>query len=668
MTKFIKSVLTKILLISFLGAIGSNSLVAGEPPFPADLAYPNVILPDSQFGSLGDKMGLFNTPRGVSFNETENTICVADTLNNRIQLLNIAGNPVVRDNHLLITTEFGAPHDVDCDDINFVAVAEVSNKRIAVIENESVIRYITGFSDNVKLINVEVSMNSIYVLDNANNEVIVMDKKGNDRRRFGNTDNFSGKPLSNPLGLALDQQENIYISDSDNSRIVKLDKNGNFIDSWGTWGSYSGNLAGAAGLDVIGNRVFVADQINHRIQVFDTSGSFLFQWGRHPSVKHAGNGRVHYPYTIAAASEGDRAIVCEPFEHRCQIFSVSKAERLDAVNDSAWWQKATMMHYGTGAQPTNLLDYYQRAGCKSGPAINLFSITEPDTHAALIFDYSNDLPKLIAVLGGYGDSENNFIRPSGAAFLPDGSIFISDSGNRRISLYNQNSEPDSLSMDGARVTLSQPSYRLNAVRRISFENNSVESNFNGEVMEPGRMAIGPDCTLYVLLPKDKKIAVMSMDLEVLDMIDLGKDVNMPLNFEISNDLSSFYVVDHYGYQVLKYSIDGKLITKWGKSGSGRDEFTLPFGIAISANNTIYISDVGQNRIKAFNSDGKFLFQWGSWGTETGEFYKPKGMAIDRKGHLIVNDFGNHRGQIFDLSGKGISEFGIGAGYKAVRRP
>jgi hypothetical protein len=61
--------------------------------------------------------------------------------------------------------------------------------------------------------------------------------------------------------------------------------------------------------------------INHRIQVFDKEGEFLYQWGRHPPTAHEGHGRIHYPLGISAAPDSKHAIVCEPFENRCQVFS-----------------------------------------------------------------------------------------------------------------------------------------------------------------------------------------------------------------------------------------------------------------------------------------------------------------------------------------------------------
>ena len=513
------------------------------------------------------------------------------------------------------------------------------------------------------------SQGGYLITDNHKNKIFRVNDNGDALLEIGGIDSFSGQPFSNILGVDEDKQGNIYISDSDNSRIVKLTKNGKYISSWGTWGSYSGNLAGPAGISISGGKLFVADQINHRIQAFDLSGTYLFQWARHPSVKHGGNGRVHYPYAISSYDEGKKTVVCEPFEHRCQVFSVSKAQSLVAVNDSAWWHKATKFHYGTkvGTQPSART--YQLSGFKPDeiPSTNIFSITEPDTHATLVFDYSEDLPKLISAIGGYGKEKESLIRPSGVGILPNGSLFISDAGNKKINFYKSQADLQKISINGAKVETQNPKYKLDKVIRLSAGYKALSDTDKSLGMEPGAIDIGPGRSVYALLPKNKSIVQISENGVVGNSIPLDEIV-FPTDFEFSPDMKSIYVVDHYGYSIINYDLNGKIINKWGGAGVKQNEFTLPFGIAISDDGRVYVSDVGQNRIKIYNLKGQFQGQWGSWGAEPGEFYKPKGLDIDREGRIIVTDFGNHRGQLFNLDGVYLGEFGIGAGYKAVLRP
>src|SRR5439155_24481080 len=117
---------------------------------------------------------------------------------------------------------------------------------------------------------------------------------------------------------------------------------------WGHYGGMEGDLAEPADISYMGGQVFVTDLVNHRIQVFDTEGRFKLQWGRHPENEHEGMGRLHYPTTLKVSPDGNIAVVCEPFEYRCQIFRMADVHNMPHLNVSAWWAKFPKFHYGKG--------------------------------------------------------------------------------------------------------------------------------------------------------------------------------------------------------------------------------------------------------------------------------------------------------------------------------
>lgn len=74
--------------VSFFTSLFLYSLIciAGEPPFPNELLYPNVISPKYQFGTYGTKLGLFSEPVGACFLEPER-LAVLEAGNRRIQIV-----------------------------------------------------------------------------------------------------------------------------------------------------------------------------------------------------------------------------------------------------------------------------------------------------------------------------------------------------------------------------------------------------------------------------------------------------------------------------------------------------------------------------------------------------------------------------------------------------
>ena len=55
------------------------------------------------------------------------------------------------------------------------------------------------------------------------------------------------------------------------------------------------------------------------------------------------------------------------------------------------------------------------------------------------------------------------------------------------------------------------------------------------------------------------------------------------------------------------------LTQWGSPGSGKGQFSEPFGVATDAAGNVYVADRYNWRIQKFTSSGAFLTQWGAFG-------------------------------------------------------
>ena len=120
------------------------------------------------------------------------------------------------------------------------------------------------------------------------------------------------------------------------------------------------------------------------------------------------------------------------------------------------------------------------------------------------------------------------------------------------------------------------------------------------------------------------------------------------------------IKDGKGYQVFKFSPEGKLLMTLGKAGVASAEpglFDEPTDVAVAANGDIFITEghtggtPGNDRVSKFSKDGKFLKAWGKKGSGPGEFNSPHTIAIDSQGRLFVGDRSNNRIQIFDQDGR-----------------
>ena len=143
---------------------------------------------------------------------------------------------------------------------------------------------------------------------------------------------------------------------------------------------------------------------------------------------------------------------------------------------------------------------------------------------------------------------------------------------------------------------------------------------------------------------------------------------------------NIYVVECDRMQIFKFDADAEYVTAWGAAGYGDGEFQVIGGLAAGPDDSIYATDVLNNRVQKFTADGTFLGWWGkdpagnngwhgpgtptgpaSSGSRDGDFFQPWGVDVDGAGAVYVCDGLNHRVQKFTANGDFITKFGDAPG-------
>jgi len=71
-----------------------------------------------------------------------------------------------------------------------------------------------------------------------------------------------------------------------------------------------------------------------------------------------------------------------------------------------------------------------------------------------------------------------------------------------------------------------------------------------------------------------------------------------------------YISDGYiNSRVAKVDKNGNWVKSWGEPGDQPGQFNTPHGIAVDAQDRVYVADRGNRRIQVFDADGKFLRQF-----------------------------------------------------------
>ncbi len=130
-----------------------------------------------------------------------------------------------------------------------------------------------------------------------------------------------------------------------------------------------------------------------------------------------------------------------------------------------------------------------------------------------------------------------------------------------------------------------------------------------------------------------------------------------------------YVTDEWLNRVSIFSKDGEFLGKWGRPGSGDGELQGPAGIAISPDGTMFLVDSKNHRVQKFTLDGRYLGQFGGFGKGPGQFNLPWGIALDQEGLVYVADWRNDRIQKLTPDGEWLATFGrSGKGIGQFNRP
>jgi DNA-binding beta-propeller fold protein YncE len=129
-----------------------------------------------------------------------------------------------------------------------------------------------------------------------------------------------------------------------------------------------------------------------------------------------------------------------------------------------------------------------------------------------------------------------------------------------------------------------------------------------------------------------------------------------------------WVDDKNNGRLQKLSATGSFIAEYGSKGSGNDQFSNAWGLAISqASGNVYVADTGNNRVEELSSAGAFIKTFGTEGA--GKLNEPGGVAIDSSGNVWVTDCGNNRIVEFSSTGTFMSEAGTaGSGNGQLKCP
>ncbi|MEX1231082.1 MAG: hypothetical protein WEB58_12630 [Planctomycetaceae bacterium] len=136
------------------------------------------------------------------------------------------------------------------------------------------------------------------------------------------------------------------------------------------------------------------------------------------------------------------------------------------------------------------------------------------------------------------------------------------------------------------------------------------------------------------------------------------EFNIPIGIAISAD-DDVFVCDHYNNRVQKFDADGKLLGHFPVLNN-------PGGCTIDVEGLLYITHFPSSskntertpdRVTVYKQSGEFVREFGSSGSEDGQLNWPGGLVVHPNGKIYVADQTNRRMQVFDKEGKFLFKWG-----------
>jgi predicted membrane-bound mannosyltransferase/DNA-binding beta-propeller fold protein YncE len=272
----------------------------------------------------------------------------------------------------------------------------------------------------------------------------------------------------------------------------------------------------AAGID---NDFYVADSRNHRIlRISSTDGSLLNEWGTFTDAAtgDAPIGTFNEPWGVAVGPDGS-VYVSDTWNHRIQKFT-------------------------------------------------------PEGEPVMIWgQYGQPLPEV-------PESKSYFWGPRGVAVNSQGHVFVADTGNKRIVVFDE---------EGNYLT--------------EFGTAGLDP---GQFDEPVGVAVAEDGTVFVTDTWNQRIQVFIPNEDgtfyaPLQQWDVnawfGQSVDNKPFIAVSEDKHVF-ITDPEGYRVIEFTDTGEFVRTWGDFGVGPTEIGLAAGVTVDRDGFVWVTDASNNRI------------------------------------------------------------------------
>ncbi|MCD6518577.1 MAG: TIGR03663 family protein [Anaerolineae bacterium] len=248
------------------------------------------------------------------------------------------------------------------------------------------------------------------------------------------------------------------------------------------------------------------------------------------------------------------------------------------------------------------------------------------------------------VFGSGGNAPGQFRAPKGLALDAEGNIYIADSQNHRIQVFDAQGR---------------------FLRQWGREGTAP-----GQFKEPWGVAVAPNGDVYVADTWNHRIQVFDAQGNFKRMWGVFGEVQQPTGpgnvFYGPRDLifdqeGYLYVADTGNKRIIKYDARSgqseQMVGAVGGAGTEDGRMQEPVGIALDGEGNLYVADTWNQRIQVFDKGLHFLRKWQVYAWEGMSVVNKPYLAVDAAGNVYATDPEGYRILKFDSTGKLLSIWG-----------